>query len=158
VRAGESYGIVAGATTASVEPGRRPIARGKEEATVDDVYAASPHLVSLLRSEITVIVTGCYTSGSIRHFLPPQPVRIHEFVYLCTGDEVKKFGASLDFLPSLLNAETDVPPEELIAASLRRLAVAQDDARSFLVAAGKELAALLSNDFIRLKTILGRLQ
>jgi hypothetical protein len=33
----------------------------------------------------------------------------------------------------------------------------QDDPRAFLVAAGKELANLLSSDFIRLKNILGRL-
>jgi hypothetical protein len=33
-----------------------------------------------------------------------------------------------------------------------------EDSRAFLVAAGKELAALLSSDFITLKNILGRLQ
>jgi hypothetical protein len=34
----------------------------------------------------------------------------------------------------------------------------QEDSRAFLVAAGKELANLLSADFIRLKNILGRMQ
>jgi len=34
----------------------------------------------------------------------------------------------------------------------------QEDARAFLVAAGKELAALLSNQYDQLKSILGRLK
>jgi hypothetical protein len=38
------------------------------------------------------------------------------------------------------------------------MSLAQDDPRAFLVAAGQELAELLSADFIKLKNILGRLR
>ncbi len=158
VKAGNSYGIVAGAATAGVEPGRKPIARGRDEATVADVYAASPQLTSLLRSEITVLVTGHRDGSSIRQYLPPQPVSIHDFVYICQPEEIREFGASPGFLPLLLNADTAVPPEELVAAALRKLSAVQEDPRQYLVRAGKELASLLSSDFIRLKTILGRLK
>ena len=158
VRTGEIYGIVAGAGTTSLEPGRRPIARGRDELTEEAVYESSPQLTRLLRSEITVLVAGHRDGQTIRHYLPPQPARIHGFVYLCQADEVREFGKSFGFLTILLNAVVEVSGEELVAAALRNLAQAQDDPRSYLVTAGKELAALLSSDFIRLKTILGRLR
>jgi hypothetical protein len=104
------------------------------------------------------VVVGHRDDERLRQYLPPQPARIHGFVYLCQPDEVRGFSRGLDFLPVLLNAELPVPCEELVAAALREMARAQEDGHAFLVAAGKELAGLLSGDFIRLKNILGRLQ
>ena len=101
---------------------------------------------------------GYKDGGSLRHYLPPQPAKIHAFIYLCQPDEVKEFGKSFDFLDILANAALPIPPEELIAASLRQMSRAQEDPRAFLVAAGKELAVLLSSQYDRLKSILGRLQ
>jgi hypothetical protein len=48
--------------------------------------------------------------------------------------------------------------DELVAATLREMSQAYEDPRSFLVAAGKELAILLSGQFNQLKAILGRLK
>lgn len=158
MRTGDIYGFVAGAGTSGLEPGRRPIARGKDEATEEGVYATSPQLSKLLRSEFTVIVAGHRSGEKIFQYLPPQPARIHGFVYAGAPEEAREFGWSFGFVTNLLNAENGVAPEELTAAALRQLATAQEDPHAFLVAAGKELAALLSGDFIRLKTILGRLQ
>ena len=39
----ELYGIVANAATTSLEPGRRPIARGKDETTEEEIYRSSPN-------------------------------------------------------------------------------------------------------------------
>ncbi len=86
-----------------------------------------------------------------------RPARIHGFVYLCQPDEVREFSQQFGFLNILVNAALPIPPEELIAAALRQMSRAHDNGRAFLVAAGKELANLLSADFIRLKNILGRL-
>jgi hypothetical protein len=158
VRAGDIYSIVSHASTAGLEPGRKAIARGRNEITEEAVYKSSPQLGKLLRSEFTVAVVGYKSGDKIYQYLPPQPARIHSFVYLCQPDEVKEFGQSFGFLNILANASLPIPPEELIAAALRQMAQAQDDPRAFLVAAGKELANLLSNDFIRLKNILGRLK
>jgi hypothetical protein len=158
VRTGDIYGIVGHAATAGIEPGRKPIARGKDEATEEAVYQSSPQLLKLLHSEFTAAAVGYKDGDKILQYLPPQPARIHGFVYLCQPDEIKEFSKNFDFLQILVNAALPVPPEELIAATLRQMSAAQDDRRSFLVAAGKELACLLSNDFLRLKTILGRLQ
>ena len=157
VKTGNIYGIVCHAETAGLEPGRKPIARGRDEASEEAVYESSPQLLKLLRSEFTAVVVGHKDGENLRQYLPPQPARIHGFVYLCQPDEVKKFSRSFGFLNILINATLLIPTEELIAAVLRQMSKSQDDSRAFLVAAGKELASLLSSDFITLKNILGRL-
>jgi hypothetical protein len=104
------------------------------------------------------VVAGHKDGDKVSHYLPPNPARIHAFVYLCNPEEVRKFSQSFGFLNILINASLPVPADELIGASLRRMSQAHDDGHAFLVAAGKELAALLSGQYDRLKSILGRLQ
>ncbi len=154
----EIYGVVANAATTSLEPGRRPIARGKDEISEEAIYRSSPQLVKLLKSEFGAIVVGHRQDNRLYHYLPPQPARIHGFVYLCPPEEVRDFSQSLDFLNILLNTRLVVPAEELIAATLRQMSQAHEDHHAFLVAAGKELATLLSGKFNQLKAILGRLK
>lgn len=158
VKTGNIYGVVCHAETVGLEPGRSPIARGKDEVSEEGVYQSSPQLTRLLRSDFKVAVTGYRDGENIYHYLPPQPARIHGFVYLCQPDEISEFSRQFGFLNILISAPLPLPTEELIAATLRQMGQAQEDSRAFLVAAGKELANLLSSDFIRLKKILGRLQ
>jgi hypothetical protein len=154
----ELYGIVHNATTTSLEPGRRPIARGKDETSEEAVYQASPQLLKLLRSEFGAVVVGHRQDDKLHHYLPPKPARIHSFVYLCPPEEIKEFSQSFDFLNILLTTRLPVPPEELIAACLRQMSQVYEDRRAFLVAAGKELAILLSGQFNQLKAILERIK
>jgi hypothetical protein len=153
----QTFGIVYHATTASVEPGRRPIARGKDEASEEGVYKSSPQLEKLLRSEFSALVVGHGNGEVIRQYLPPKPARIHSFVYLCPSEQVKDFSHSLDFLGLLLGTSLSVSVEELIAATLRQMSHAHEDRQAFLKAAGRELATLLSSNYSRLKVILGRI-
>jgi hypothetical protein len=154
----ELYGIVFHATTGSLEPGRRPIARGKDETSEEEIYRASPQLSKLLNSEFSVLVVGHKQGDELYHYLPPKPARIHGFVYQCGLEEVKEFSQSFDFLNMLINARLMVSTEEIVAATLRQMSQAYEDPRPFLVAAGKELAVLLSGQFNQLKAILGRLK
>ncbi len=154
----EIYGIVYHAETSSLEPGRRPIARGKDEPTEAAIYSSSPQLARLLRSEFSAVVVGHRQGEKLYRYLPPKPARIHAFVYQCRPDEVKEFGQSFDFLNMLINARLPVPPDELIAAALRQMGQAHDDPHDFLVAAGKELAVLLRGEYNQLKAILGRVR
>ena len=156
VKTGDIYGIVCHAETAGLDTGRKPVARGKDEASEEAIYESSPQLTKLLRSAFTAAAVG-YKDGKIYQYLPPKPARLHSFVYLCQPEEVREFSKNLGFLNILVNARLLVSPEELIAAALRQMSKAQDDPRTFLVAAGKELAGLLSSDFMRLRNILGRL-
>jgi len=156
--AAELYGIVCNAATTSLEPGRRPIARGRDEDSEEEIYRSNPQLGKLLKSEFEVLVVGHREGGKLYHYLPPKPARIHGFVYQCPPDEVKDFGQSLGFLDIILNARLPVPTEELVGASLRRMSQCYDDRRAFLVAAGKELAVLLSGNLNQLNAILGRIK
>jgi len=152
------YGIVYHATTGSLEPGRRPIARGKDEASEEEIYRSSPQLLKLLRSEFSALVVGHREGDKLYRYLPPKPARIHGFVYQCGLDEVKEFSQSFAFLNLLVNTHLPVSTEEIVAATLRQMSQAHEDPHSFLVAAGKELAVLLSGQFNQLKAILGRLK
>ncbi len=154
----ELYGIVYNAATTSIEPGRHPIARGKDEASEEEIYRASPQLLKLLRSEFSALVIGHRQGDRLYHYLPPKPARIHSFVYLCSPEEVKEFSQSFDFLNMLINARLPVSTDELIAACLRQMSQVYEDRHTFLVAAGKELAILLSGQFNQLKAILGRIR
>ena len=154
----ELYGIVYNATTTSLEPGRRPIARGKDEVTEEEVYRTSPQLLKLLRSEFSALVVGHRQGDKLYHYLPPKPARIHSFVYQCQPEEVKEFSQSFDFLNILVNTRLPVSVDEIVAASLRQMSQAYEDRHTFLVAAGKELAILLSGQFNQLKAILGRIR
>ena len=154
----ELYGIVHNATTTSLDPGRRPIARGKDEATEEEIYRSSPQLTKLLRSEFGALVVGHGQEDKLYHYLPPRPARIHSFVYLCTPDEVKEFSQSLDFINILINAHSPVPTDELIAACIRQMSQVYEDRHAFLVTAGKELAILLSGNLNQLKAILRRIR
>jgi hypothetical protein len=154
----ELYGIVYDATTTSLEPGRRPIARGKDEVAEEEIYRTSPQLLKLLRSEFSALVVGHRQGDKLNHYLPPKPARIHGFVYLCPPEEVKEFSQSFDFLNILVNIRLPVSVDEIVAASLRQMSQAYEDRHAFLVAAGKELAILLSGQFNQLKAILGRIR
>jgi hypothetical protein len=148
-------GVVYNVLTAGVEPGRRPIARGKDEINEDEIYRASPQLYKLLKSEFNVLVVGYRRGEKVFQYLPPKPARIHGFVHLCSAEEVKEFSLSLDFLNIMLNARLEISAEELVGASLREMSqVYGAERHAFLVSAGKELAALLSQDYGRLKSIL----
>ncbi len=154
----ELYGIVYNATTASLEPGRRPIARGKDETSEEAVYQQSPQLSKLLRTEFGTLVVGHRENEKLYRYLPPKPARIHGFVYLCSPDEVREFSQSFDFLNILINTHLPVPVVELAAAALRQMSQVYEDRQKFLVAAGKELAILLGGDFNRLKAILSKIK
>ena len=149
------FGVVCRATTAGIEPGRRPIARGKDEVNEDGIFRSSPQLLKLLRSEFDVAVIGFKKGETICQYLPPKPARIHGFVFLCSDAEVKEFGRSFDFLNILLKSSLELPVEEMVGASLRQMSsVYGAEKHAFLVSAGKELASLLSRDYGQLKAIL----
>lgn len=161
VRAGnEVFAVVSGIATSALDPSRRIIARGADLATEAEVYASNPQLERLLRTDVKLTVVGHRTADTpIRQFLPPQPPWIHTFLYTCDAQEVRGFYGEIapqfDFLSLLLTSYSNT--DDVLAATLREAAVAFDDPRSFLLAASKEVAVLLSGDTMRLNAIVRRL-
>ncbi len=154
----EQYGIVYQAATSSIEPGRKPIARGRDEASSEDIYRANPQLARLLRSEFNALIVAHRQGAKLVHYLPAVPARIHDFVFLCPAEEVAEFSSSFAFLHTLVNARTINSADEVIAACLRQIAEKAADRNAYLVAAGKELSILLRGDLNRLKAVLEKIK
>jgi len=154
----EIYGVVYNTTTESIDPGRRPIARGKHEKNETDIYNSSPQLSVLFRTSFSALVVGHRITDEVNRYLPPQPARIHSFVYELDEREIRDFVKALDFIYILASAPVIGSSDEVVAACLRNASNVQDNAHVFLVEAGKELAVLLSAEPHRLEAILRRIR
>jgi len=157
-REGETdiFAVVYHAETGPVEPGRRPVARGREETEEGGVYRAHPQLSRLLRTEFRAWMVGHRAEGQLLQGLPPRPPKLHSFVFLAKTEEIGEFGSSLQFLGSLVMAPLP-SREELIPSFLLLLAGSRDDRGEFLLRAGKEMTLLLRGEAPRLQSLLRRL-
>jgi len=104
----EIYGVVYNASTESIDPGRKPIARGKDAKDESDIYRSSPQLSVLFRTNFNALVIGHKIANDVNRYLPPRPARIHSFVYELGETEIKDFTKSLDFLYILATAPVGV--------------------------------------------------
>ena len=152
---GPIYAVVYDARTEGIER-RRPVAHLSGETDLQSFLDANPHLRHLLRTTFDAVVVGHGDGATLRHYLPPSPAAIFAAVRLCPQEEVARFSQSLDFLKLLLSAAAN--SDEVAAACLRLASTAHPDRRAFLVAAGKELAHLLTNEPHRLTAILRRIR
>ena len=150
-------GIVFNARTGSIEPGRHPIARGREEGEEGDIYKSNPQLVKLLRTDFEALVVG-YRDDLLHQYLPPAPAHIHSFVHLCDREEVEEFSGKLDYLEIILGSRTLLGADDLVGATLRYASRAHAEPRAFLVEAGRALASSLGGDLHRLNAVLKRLK
>jgi hypothetical protein len=151
----EIYGVVSNIETASLDPGRRALARGRGETDPEDVYRHNPELPELLRTQFETVVIGFAEDSAVHVCLPPQPPRLHAFVYPCPATIIEELTKNLSFLQTLLVAAHRAGSDELVSAAVRQATTG----RSYLykVAVGKELARLLVNEPQRLNAILKRL-
>ncbi len=145
-------GIVFNVFTHSIEANRRPTAYGKTEA---ELRLEQPQIFELLRTEFQALVIGYLDGDESVQILPPQPARIHSFMYLCSDEQVRAFTRTDDYLRSILNT-SKVPTDELVIAVLRHAVRAHGHAPSYLVQIGKELSRLLSDDYDRLSSVIRR--
>ena len=151
------YAVVRNVATSPLDPARRPVARGQDEPDQEEVYRSNPQLPRLLRTDFEATIVGHRSGGTLLHYLPSQPPRIHAFVQPCPPQEVRAFTERLDFLPLLLMGAVPLA-DQVAAAFLRQAASAHDDPDAFLVAAGRQVARLLSRDLQRLNTLLRSLR
>lgn len=150
------YAIVCEVSTQSMDPGRHPIPRGENEESEAGVYLSNPQLNRLLYTEFRAVVVGHQADGGIRRYLAPYPPRIHSFVYECGGDDLREFSSSLEFIPILLSAPISAH-DDVLSSFLRIASLSHPQQEQFLVAAGKELAALMAGQLPRLNNVLRRI-
>jgi len=109
----------------------------------------------LVPVEIDVLNIGYVQGDKAYYNLPPRPPLSLDPVYLCEPYFIHAFTEKLDFLRLVLNA-SQLSTVDLVGAAILKAATAypQEVRRAFLVAAGRELAGLLSHDMAMLQAIL----
>lgn len=147
------YAVVHQASTGPVDSNRQVRAYWKDEQQLSE---EQPELAEwLLITKFHAIIIGYSSNQGIRQFLPPQPPKLHAKVLQCSPDEIRAITSRMDFLRTLSNSRT-APSEEVIAACIREAHAARGADFEFLVAAGKELASLMKDDYDRLHAIMRR--
>lgn len=152
---GRVFAVVSFGTTGGLDPGRRVVARSRGELSDDQVYREHPELAHILRTEFEALLVGYEgPEGTIHRHLPPQPPPLHYAVYPCSPVEVRAFSEDLRYLRLLLNAQTSVPNEQLLAAHVREVHRSRGEDPAWLEGAARQVATLLRRDYERLRAAL----
>ena len=147
------YGVVHHATTSPVDTGRRLRAFWKDE---EELKNQQPELDEwMLVTNFRAVIIGYCANGQVSQILPPKPPKLLTRVHPCEPGEIKSVTSRMDFLRTLATFR-NAPTEEVVAACIRQAAGCYEDKEPFLVAAGKELASLLKDDYDRLQAIMRR--
>lgn len=152
------YGLVSHVEVGSYDPHRRAIAFGKTE---DELRREMPQVMELLRTTFRAqVIAHTDARDVLRQTLPPHPAGIHDFVYACPPDTVRRLGRPYDFLRTLVrNPDPEVPIDDLVVAVLTHVYEAhggRHGGADELVQAGRALSRLLNDDHERLQSILRR--
>jgi hypothetical protein len=146
------YGIVSGAYTGSIDGSGKARAFFK---SIRELELEQPQVFSLLRTEFTAVVAGYLEAGIYRPYYPPVHVRLHLPVEMCDDEEVLKISTNTGFLIKTLNCPNG-NGDELTAAALRTVAILHDNAKEYLLNAGRELLKMMAYDTQRLKSVFER--
>ncbi len=141
-------------STGSIELNRRPVAYGKTE---EELREEQPQIFELLRTEMKAIIVGYIDESGMRQLLPPQPPKLHSFVYTCSSEEIRQFTGRFDYFRTLVGIGGTLSDELLIAAIQQTCRCQEASARSCVICAGKELSRVFRDDYDRLESILRRI-
>ena len=147
------YGVVAAVETASFDSARRAMAFGMPW---DQLLREQPQLIELIQTEFDAAVIGYGEGGSLHHYLPPYPPRLHDFVSACSPTEVAALTDSLEFVRTLA-ALRDGPVHELIAAAIREASLARGRDELFVAEAARAVAELFKDEYDLAMSIVRRI-
>lgn len=150
-----SLAMIYDISTGSADLNRRPVAYGKTE---EELRKEQPQIFELLRTEIRAKIIGYADAYGVQQLLPPQPPKLHSFVFLCTPEEVQTFTRQFDYFRTLLGVGGTLSDELLIAAIQQTCGCQPEASHGCLIRAGKELSRLLRDDYDRLESILRRMR
>lgn len=140
----------------------------EDDAFVRQLVAAgvdSPEIIEDQRQKrqvpvvVDVLVIGSGRGLEVSHRLPAQPPSTLDQIYLCNAAEVVRFTGRHDWLRTVLGA-VEAPADQLLIAALHQAADARppEQRKTYLIAAGRELAKLLALDLARLDGVLQQLR
>jgi hypothetical protein len=126
---------------------------------LDEAYILDQRENRQVPIDVAVLSIGYYSGGQITCGLPPQPPVTLDSIRSCTPAEMLDCTSSFDYLRLILNSP-EAPVDELIVVSLRKAAAVRrpEEQLTFLRAAGRELARLMSRDLPRLENLLRRIR
>jgi hypothetical protein len=150
---GTVYGVVASVETASFDSARRTMAFGMPW---EQLLREQPQLMELIQTEFETAVIGYGEDGSLHHYLPPYPPRLHDFARPCEPTEVAALTDSLEFVRTLA-ALRDAPMHELVAAAIREASLARGRDDAFVAEAARAVAELFKDDYDIAMSIVRRL-
>ncbi len=135
---------------------RQLVAAGIE----NEVFIADQRQRRQVPVVVEVLVVGCGIGNQVQQRLPPFPPGTLDRIYECNAAEVVRFTQRHDWLRTVLMAG-QIAADSLVIAALRNAAAARTatgQSTTYLIGAGRELAALLALDLTRLDAILRQLQ
>lgn len=147
------YAVVFAIHTGGLEPGSRPVLRGRDGMRDKAIFDQNPDLEQLLRTEFSALIIGHQEGTALRTYLPPSPPPLHWSVMQCDQPEIARLTQRLDYFRTILSASA-APIDALLAANIRLAGAASPDENAFRIRAGRELATLLKHDYPRLTAIL----
>jgi hypothetical protein len=124
--------------------------------TVSEEMVRDQRRHRIMPIEMSVICIGYLEQdGTVRHALPPRPPLSLDPLYICSPGEAQAVTARFDYFRIVLG-NGNVPSEQLLAANVLNVSrmLPEEDQYPYLVAAGRELARLLSGDLNRLDNVL----
>jgi hypothetical protein len=146
------FGVVYAISSGSLDPGGRPVVRGREGLRDQAIYDQNPDLELVLRTEFSALIVG-HDDGRLRTYPPPAPPPLHWSVYASDEAESRRLTERLDYLRLILSAP-NAPADSLLAANIRRCNAVWPVEDGFLIRAGRELATMLQRDYARLQAII----
>ncbi len=151
--AAQVLGVVCQVETTGLDGVHRPLALNLSRQQLRE---QQPQIFDLLTTRFEAITVGYIEQNTFYQYYPAYPPQIHDFTELCQAEEVRRFTDRLFCLRTLLtHSESN---DEVIAAFLRQSYRARGREREFLVSAGRQLSALLKDNYDRLASILQRLE
>lgn len=128
--------------------------------SVEDTIIQDNRLNRNVPLEIHVIAVGYSQNGQIYHLLPPRPPLSLDMIYLCSGDEIRRFTEvpRFGYFRHIL-AATDAPVSEIIAAHVKLAGEAYQAVgdSEWISKATQELITLLRDDYPTLMRVLNAL-
>lgn len=148
------FGLVYQVSTGSTDPGRAPFAYKKTE---QELLAEQPQIFEFLKTTFSCLSLGFMEHERIIYQVPPEPPKIHAFIYKSSTALSKQFLSSSAYLPLLFSSEQVTNKDELLLALLceqKRLAILSEDKLFSII---ETVSLLTGNDYRRLKIFSGRL-
>lgn len=150
------FGLVHHIQTGSLDAQRTVFAYQKTE---DELKREQPQIFEFLCTTFSCFILGYKEHDKIIYQVPPEPPKIHTFIYKATQQDSISFFSNEQYLPLLFSfAHHTFSLDELLLALLKNIADKQALTPQALSNFIQTFSLLTANDYRRLKLFLQRAQ